>query len=139
MPRYIDAEKIEYNYKYGSVMFFAQKEQIDDIPTADVESVVHAHWSLEAKHSFGDYFGDCTVYVIAKCSKCGEYWHNRHNICSEILLDYDENEMPFPINEQRIKKSKQNCLREAKDTMRNQYVACECCGARMDEEVKENG
>ena len=42
MPRYIDAEKIEY--VDDGVIVSAYKDQIDDIPTADVAPVIHAHW-----------------------------------------------------------------------------------------------
>lgn len=66
MARYIDAKKIEYialpgyglNHKQ-----FAQKREIEKIPSADVEPVRHGHWIYE------QYFGDYSLHVF-KCSVC---------------------------------------------------------------------
>lgn len=44
-PRYIDANKIEYNPRYGYDEWDVTKAEIDKIPTADVAPVTHAHWS----------------------------------------------------------------------------------------------
>ena len=112
-------------------------EKLDAIPEADVEPVRHGHWILEAKHSFNDY-GDCTVYVVAKCSNCGKHWHNGHNVWSEILSDYDySTEMPDQITERRINDAKQRCLQDAKEVVK-EYVSCELCGAKMDGKEVEN-
>lgn len=70
-PRYIDAEQIEYNYKYGNVMFFAQKEQIDEIPTADVAPVVHAKWVGLAY----DFLGGKFVYACSRCDRQIKIYH----------------------------------------------------------------
>lgn len=65
--RYIDATKIEYNYKYGNVMFFAQKEQVDEIPTADVAPVIHGHWIYKGDNHYG--LNDWSHKF--ECSVCG--------------------------------------------------------------------
>ena len=70
-PRYIDATKIEYNYKYGNVMFFAQKEQIDEIPTADVAPVLHAKWVSLAY----DFLGGTFVYACNRCDRHIKVYH----------------------------------------------------------------
>ena len=74
MPKYIDAEKIEYDehkriglgIDYGinesDTYYTTTKEKIDAMPTADVRENVHAHWLKE------EYFGG-----IFKCSNCGKY------------------------------------------------------------------
>jgi len=44
MPRYIDANKIEYEPRYGYDEWDVTKAEIEKIPTADVAPVIHAHW-----------------------------------------------------------------------------------------------
>lgn len=66
MPRYIDADKIEYEsidssdtnryaYYYGTGIFAVRKEDIDAMPTADVVEVVRCK---DCKHA--DKFYHCT-------------------------------------------------------------------------------
>lgn len=138
MSRYIDADEIKYSNFDVPILpavfkNIAYKEDIDEISTADVEPVRHGHWFLEAKRSFNDY-GDCRVYVVARCSNCGKYWHNGYSVRSETLLDCDyENEMPDQITEQKINYAKQRCLQDSKEIVKG-YVSCELCGAKMDGE-----
>lgn len=106
--------------------------------TADVEPVRHGHWILEAKHLFPR-LRECKVYVIAKCSQCGERWHNSKSVWSESLFDYNyETETPDPITKQRIEDTKQRCLQDTKEIIK-EYVSCELCGAKMDgKETEQN-
>lgn len=69
--RYIDADLIEYEpmcRAMGNGMYedceTAYKDQIDDIPTADVRKNVKGEWLS----------GDC---MGASCSKCDEYFSFR--------------------------------------------------------------
>ena len=66
MSRHIDADKIEYVRMFGQL--FADKRDIDRIPTADVEPVRHGHWI---------WLENSSNVWIAKCSNCGlveKYW-----------------------------------------------------------------
>lgn len=110
-------------------------EKLDAIPEADVEPVRRGHWILEANHRFSDW-GYCDVYVDMKCSRCGKPWHDGNIVGFTTLPNYDENEMPYPITEQRIKDADQRCFQEAKEIAKK-YMSCELCGAKMDEEVKD--
>lgn len=61
MGKYIDAEKIKYSYIPLAVMpdVFVTKKEIDEMPSEDVATVVHAHWIVCGM--FDDFL---------KCSKC---------------------------------------------------------------------
>ena len=69
MPRYIDAEQIQFHYlpipAIGDV--YALKYQVDKIPTADVAEVKHGKWDCE-KHII---LNTTTIYIKWKCSNCG--------------------------------------------------------------------
>lgn len=54
MPRYIDADKAEE--------LLIQGYEISDVPTADVQEVIHAHWVI-------------TEYEYLNCSHCGEAYY----------------------------------------------------------------
>lgn len=99
--------------------------------TADVEPVRYGDWILKAKHYFNDY-GYCEVYVDASCSECGRKWHGDRIVIGKILFDYDNNDMPDPITEKRIKECKEYCLQEAGKFMLTESPFCEKCGAKMD-------
>lgn len=69
MSRYIDADLIEYEpmcRARGNGMYedceIAYKDQIDDIPTADVRENVRGKW-IKKKGS---------LWTLATCSVCGE-------------------------------------------------------------------
>ena len=77
MPRYIDAENIEYFALSGYGLTnkqFAHKPQIEEIPTADVAPVVHAHWERKA------YFPDGTPAWV--CSRCGHPEEVKYSHCN---------------------------------------------------------
>ena len=144
MSRYIDADALfDLIDDCVCAMYEDAREVKDEVLRiiadergADVEPVRHGHWILEAKHLFDDY-GDCIVYVIAKCSNCGKHWHNGHTVWSEILSDYDySTDMPDQITERRINDAKQRCLQDAKEAVK-EYVSCELCGAKMEREYKK--
>ena len=106
----------------------------------NLEPVKHGHWVLEAEHFFGDY-GECEVYVVASCSECEKKWHNNGIVFNRTLYDYDNNDMPDPITDDRIKKCKEYCLQEAEKYLLTETPFCELCGAKMDgkeedEEIK---
>ena len=70
MARYIDAELIQYSMLYlidGNNCVCASKAQIDHIPTADVQPVVHGHWVDVRGENIEDY--ECPVW----CSICEKY------------------------------------------------------------------
>lgn len=84
MSRYIDADLIEYEpmcRAQGNGMYedceCAYRDQIDDIPTADVRENVKAEWIKEIKH-YKDDEQEYDYYDIY-CSACGEKpekaWH----------------------------------------------------------------
>lgn len=63
MSRYIDAELIMFKEMYDIGNYLARKEQIDDIPTADVAPVVHARWDSVGFDRFWNKF-------IFGCTRC---------------------------------------------------------------------
>lgn len=90
MSRYIDADKIEYenmlrprgngNYEECQIVY---RDQIDDIPTADVRENVRGEWIDCGVH--GDWawemdgHGNC--WHIWKCSKCEYKTTHCNNYC----------------------------------------------------------
>lgn len=96
----------------------------------NIEPARHGHWVLEARHFFNDY-GDCEVYVIASCSKCTKIWHGDRAIFSRTLYDYNVDDTPNPITEERIKRCKESCLQEAEKYILIESPFCEKCGAKM--------
>lgn len=91
MSRYIDAEKIQYQYLPLAVLphRFATEKQISEIPTADVEPVRHGYWipspdginpircsecNMPAPFAAGENeFGDFEIcrYPSSYCHECG--------------------------------------------------------------------
>ena len=76
MARYIDADKIEFQYLPLVVLpdAFATRLQINNIPTANVAPVVHAHWERKA------YFPDGTPAWV--CSRCGHPEEVKYSHCN---------------------------------------------------------
>lgn len=60
MPRYIDAEKIEF-FASSPWKAIATKSSVDNIPTADVEEVRHGEWLLEREPDGKPYCFHCSV------------------------------------------------------------------------------
>ena len=96
MSRYIDADKIEYDeiYKGDSTTFefrkkiVAYKEQVDDIPAADVRENIRGEW-IQDKHEMAGYgYFDCSVcgadfYDIEGfnfCPNCGADMRGDNNV-----------------------------------------------------------
>lgn len=94
MRRYIDADLIEYEpmcRARGNGMYedceIAYKDQIDDIPTADVRENVHGEWlDCEVVHDRKD--AKITDWQQARCSVCGRwhttpymYYFDHYNFC----------------------------------------------------------
>lgn len=94
------------------------------------EPVRYGHWVLEAKHCFNEY-GECIVYVVALCSECKKVWHNDRTVFDRTLYDYNNDDTPNPITEERIKRCKEYCLQEAKKCLLTESPFCEKCGAKM--------
>ena len=103
---------------------------IDGQPKIDAKIEQHGHWVLKAEHSFDDY-GECIVHAIASCSECKRKWHDEGVVFGRTLFDYDSNDMPDPITEERIKKCKGYCLQEAEKYLLVESPFCENCGAKM--------
>lgn len=82
MSRYIDAEKIEYSWLPLAAMpdQFVTKKRIDEMPTADVASVRHAHW---VKSDFGDGIFECS-----DCHKAG--YTKKFEYCPDCGAKMDE-------------------------------------------------
>lgn len=87
MPRYIDADKIHYHekenidgYVYSCV---ADKNEIDSIPTEDVQPVVHTEWVDN----------EIPKSILYACSNCGfpsgAYSFNYCPNCSAKMMDKD--------------------------------------------------
>lgn len=113
---------------------------IDRQPKVDAKIEQHGHWVLEAEHFFGDY-GECEVYVVASCSECEKKWHNNGIVFNETLYDYNNDDTPNPITDERIQRCKEHCLQEAEKYLFTESRFCEKCGAKMgrkeeDEEIK---
>lgn len=79
MNRYIDADLIEYEpmcRAMGNGMYedceIAHKDQIDDIPTADVRENVRGEW-IDITMWHDEYFGNKCQAPAQKCSNCGEW------------------------------------------------------------------
>lgn len=146
MSRYIDADKLHEKIIDKQVLAIYEdwdfntvrdiRKTINEIPTADVKPLRHGHWILEVNHRFSDW-GYCDVYVDMKCSRCGKPWHDGNSVWFTTLPNYDENEMPYPITEQRIKDADQRCFQEAKEIAKK-YMSCELCGAKMDGKDRRN-
>ena len=84
MRRYIDADKIEYedmlrprgdgNYEECQI---AYRDQIDDIPTADVRENVRGEWQpIEVQPYFKKHFNTSVA-----CSVCHRKGDKRWNFC----------------------------------------------------------
>ena len=90
MSRYIDADNIEFfecripticqpNKDSEAIIItksigiFAKKEQIDQIPSADVEPVRHGHWNIypESKSFECSICEICNDLPTLYCSNCG--------------------------------------------------------------------
>ena len=80
MSRYIDADLLEVdlwdspNAWRDDEMGFS-REQVDNLPTADVRKVKHGHWTdtyIEDNIEYG-YCSMCSAYVMVDnyCSYCG--------------------------------------------------------------------
>lgn len=108
MSRYIDAEKIEFQYLPLAILpdMFATRLQINNIPTADVAPVVHAHW-IDKEEAYGS-----LVYEFRVCSNCYTKYDTvvMATCCAFIPSDTDE----------------------AKD---GKFPKCPVCGAKMDKEM----
>lgn len=109
MPRYIDANKIEYSDFKGDARRFtiesiAYRRQIDSIPTADVGPVRHGRWL--------DSGSICTPMAYKPRSKNEKGFHTA--LCSACNMTQSIN------------------VYEGKP----QFLFCPYCGAEMSEEVK---
>lgn len=73
-PRYIDANRIQWYSKWltsGDKRVFAYQDEIDNIPTADVEEVRHGYWIEDKYNEFFPY----------KCSLCGDDAEIKYKYC----------------------------------------------------------
>lgn len=86
MPRYIDTDKINYQYLPIPAIGdqFVTKLAIDNMPEEDVAEVKHGKWVSE-KHIILD---TTSVYIKWKCSNCG--------VVSKKGLSYDETNLIAP-------------------------------------------
>lgn len=130
MKEYVDVEVLKQqdfqDFSNTDVM-----HAINHCPRADVEPVRQGHWILDAEHFFGDY-GECEVYVVASCSECEKKWHNNGIVFNETLYDYNNDDTPNPITDERIQRCKEYCLQEAEKYILTESPFCEKCGAKMD-------
>lgn len=146
MSKYIDADKLRYTKIigcYSSEKMAVLEEDIENAPAADVKHVRHGHWILEPKHWFNDY-GECIVYVVASCSECKKVWHNDRTVFDSdrtvfdrVLYDYNNDDTPNPITDERIQRCKEHCLQEAEKYLLTESPFCEKCGAKMDRKETE--
>ena len=83
MARYIDAEKIKYHNDIHNVanVKLAFKNEIDAIPTADVQPVIHGHWKQKL---------DCQAGILFICSNCGYGTYNSRLYCANCGAKMDE-------------------------------------------------
>ena len=89
MARYIDADALYVNIKaecnpYGkpTISFDDGCKVLDMIrrtPTADVAPVVHAHWIVDVRGSYG----------VRNCSNCGGYGNDTHTHYGRTHGDVD--------------------------------------------------
>ena len=89
MSRYIDADLIEYEpmcRARGNGMYedceCAYKDQIDDIPTADVRENVRATWKMIDNHGF---------YGIFECTNCHHYVEQPSSSGGKACFDFCPN------------------------------------------------
>lgn len=71
--RYVDAEKIPYypdysEVPYGEVKLFSYKEDIDNIPTADVQEIRHGKWH-EGRFGNGITVPFSKYYICNRCNR----------------------------------------------------------------------
>ena len=75
MPRYIDADKIKWNYLPLAALgehTFAYDFDIANMPAEDVAPIIHAHWIGVEYDGYAD--GN-PVYDVFECSNCdGEHF-----------------------------------------------------------------
>lgn len=103
--RYIDADNIKYtsavesgfyrneNHRVSgefTISMFTSKDQIDAVPTADVEPVKHAHWIIDEDNGivkcsnpdclaeFSDN-GECIEHYWCYCPHCGAKMDEEEN------------------------------------------------------------
>ena len=79
MPRYIDTEKINYQYLPIPTIGdqFITKSAIDNMPEEDVAEVKHGEWGRQVL--VYDRFGDKRIGYI--CPVCNEFVPNKGNYC----------------------------------------------------------
>lgn len=76
MPKYIDADKIDYRseivgqHEFAGRETVAFKRDIDDMPGVDVEEVRHGYWYIPE-------------YEYLGCSECGEWYYTGANSTAE--------------------------------------------------------
>lgn len=77
MPKYIDAEKIQfagktvYDPDYGDTLIPIKdvRKAIAQTPTADVQEIKHGNWIVDKRN-------DSIKSAIAKCSNCkNDFWY----------------------------------------------------------------
>ena len=89
MPRYIDADLIPYSEsENGCQDDIAYRYDINEIPTADVEPIVHAHWIRRTHDHMNDYY-DVMEYPY-RCSACRVKSKELTKRCPECGAKMDE-------------------------------------------------
>lgn len=85
MGRYIDANKIHYHQKENIDGYiyseYVSKDEIDAVPTEDVEPVRRGHWIC---------IGDIDEYIF-ECSECHEIYYLNDGTPKEHQYNYCPN------------------------------------------------
>lgn len=83
--KYIDADKIEFHatppeWKFRE--YVAIQSEVEAIPAADVEPVIHAYWKNECRSQIMFPDGEAAILIERQCSNCC-HWSDK-----EILKYY---------------------------------------------------
>ena len=87
MARYIDADLIPYTKEEWACDDYARRYDIEEVPTADVEPVVHGRWIEEKKQTLipveFDDAGEPVLhdYVVYRCDQCGRTAGKKEPYC----------------------------------------------------------
>lgn len=121
----------DYSTDSGIPQLYKAMNYIDKAPTADVVEVKHGHWDLEIKNFYSDNWDESielVVYILAKCSCCGQ-WHHPKEIFSKSYYAPEDAPEDFEFN---VADKIAQALNEFYQQNYKFQNYCPECGARMD-------
>ncbi len=148
MPEYIEREKLhkhfENNVTKNEVTVNGQKNlaylcdhvlhEIRNAPTADVVEVRYGEWVLDVHSFYKDTYSEeseLAVYIIARCSNCGEKHPNGNTgqVFSETVYAPEGQEYGYKFDQDYEKFKILEKFKQRNYEFKNY---CPNCGAKMD-------